>query len=219
MVAYAVVPAAGYAAQVQVTPAEITAYYDKNKSQFMSQETVALQYLKLDLADIAAGVQVTEEALKKYYDETAAERNAVPERRKAAHILIESGSDDAAASKKAEAILARARAGEDFAKLAQENSDDPGSRTAGGDLGWAPKEAYVQPFSEALFAMSKGEIRGPVKTQFGYHIIRLDDIEAAAACATSMRCAPSSNPNSGVSRRRRCSTKSRSSSRTNRSPR
>jgi peptidyl-prolyl cis-trans isomerase D len=176
-VAYAVVPAAGFAAQVQVAPTEITAYYDKNKSQFMSQETVALQYLKLDLAEIAAGVQVTEEALQKYYDETAAERNAVPERRKAAHILIESGSDDAAASKKAEAILARARAGEDFAKLAQENSDDPGSRTAGGDLGWAPREAYVQPFSDALFAMSKGEIRGPVKTQFGYHIIRLDEIE------------------------------------------
>jgi len=176
-VAYAVVPAAGYAAQVQVAPAEITAYYDKNKSQFMSQEKVALQYLKLDLADIAAGVQVTEEALKKYYDETAAERNAVPERRKAAHILIESGSDDAAARKKAEAILARAKAGEDFSKLAQENSDDPGSKSAGGDLGWAPKEAYVQPFSEALFAMTKGEIRGPVKTQFGYHIIRLEDIE------------------------------------------
>ena len=153
-VSYAVVPAAGYAAQVQVAPAEITAYYDKNKSQFLSQETVALQYLKLDLADIAAGVQVTEEALKKYYDETAAERNAVPERRKAAHILIESGSDDAAASKKAEALLARAKAGEDFAKLARENSDDPGSRTAGGDLGWAPKEAYVQPFSDALFAMN-----------------------------------------------------------------
>ena len=176
-VAYAVVPAAGYAAQVQVAPAEIAAYYDKNKSQFMSQEKVSLQYLKLDLADIAAGVQVTEEGLKKYYDETAAERNAVPERRKAAHILIETGSDDAAASKKAEAILARARAGEDFAKLAREFSDDPGSRAAGGDLGWAPKEAYVQPFSEALFAMSKGEIRGPVKTQFGYHIIRLEDVE------------------------------------------
>ncbi|MDH4311550.1 MAG: SurA N-terminal domain-containing protein [Gammaproteobacteria bacterium] len=175
--AYAVVPAAGFAAQVQVTPAEITAYYDKNKSQFMSQEKVALQYLQLNLADIAAGVQVTEDALKKYYDETAAERNAVPERRKAAHILIETGSDDAAASKKADAILARAKAGEDFAKLAQENSDDPGSKAAGGDLGWAPKEAYVQPFSEALFAMKKGEIRGPVKTQFGYHIIRLEDIE------------------------------------------
>ena len=80
-------------------------------------------------------------------------------------------------AKRPKPILARAKAGEDFARLAQENSDDPGSRTAGGDLGWAPKEAYVQPFSDALFAMSKGEIRGPVKTQFGYHIIRLDDVE------------------------------------------
>ena len=176
-VAYAVVPAAGFAGQAQVTPAEISAYYDKNKSQYMSAETVALQYLKLDLADIAAGVAVTEEGLKKYYDETAAERNAVPERRKAAHILIETGADDAAAKKKAEAVLARVKAGEDFARLAQENSDDPGSRTAGGDLGWAPKEAYVQPFSEALFALQKGETSGLVKTQFGYHIIRLEDIE------------------------------------------
>ncbi len=176
-VAYAVVPAAGFAAQVQVTPADIAAYYDKNKSQFMSPEAVDLQYLRLDLADIAAGVQVTEEGLKKYHDETAAERNAVPERRKAAHILIETGDDDAAAQKKAEAVLARARAGEDFAKLAQENSDDPGSRGAGGELGWAPREAYVQPFAEALFALQKGEISGLVKTQFGYHIIRLEDIE------------------------------------------
>jgi peptidyl-prolyl cis-trans isomerase D len=176
-VAYAVVPAAAYAAQVQVSPAEISAYYDKNKSQFMSPETVALQYLQLNLADVAAGVQVTEEALKKYYDETAGERNAVPERRKAAHILIETGSDDAAASKEADAILARAKAGEDFAALARQYSDDAGSKAAGGDLGWAPREAYVQPFSEALFAMQKGEIRGPVKTQFGYHILRLEDIE------------------------------------------
>ena len=176
-VAYAVVPAAGFVAQAQVTPAEIAAYFDKNKSQFMSPETVALQYLKLDLDEIAAGVQVTEEALKKFYDETAAERNAVPERRRAAHILVESGSDAAAAQKKAEGLLARARAGEDFARLAKEYSDDPGSRDAGGDLGWAPKEAYVQPFSEALFAMQQGEIRGLVKTQFGYHILRLDGIE------------------------------------------
>ncbi len=177
-VAYAVVPAAAFAAQAQPSADEVAAYYAKNKSQFLSQETVALQYLKLDLADIAAGVQVTDEALRKYYDDTAAERNAVPERRKAAHILIEAGADDAAAKKKAESILARARAGEDFAKLARENSDDLGSKSAGGDLGWAPKEAYVKEFSDALFAMNKGDISNLVKTQFGYHVIRLEDVEA-----------------------------------------
>jgi len=177
-VAYAVVPAAAFAAQAQPNADEVAAYYAKNKAQFLSQETVALQYLKLDLADIAAGVQVTDEALRKYYDDTAAERNAVPERRKAAHILVEAGTDDAAAKKKAESILARAKAGEDFAKLARENSDDLGSKSAGGDLGWAPKEAYVKEFSDALFAMNKGDISAPVKTQFGYHIIRLEDVEA-----------------------------------------
>jgi peptidyl-prolyl cis-trans isomerase D len=176
-VAYAVIPAGGFSAGAQPTAEEVAAYYGKNKSQFMSQETVSLQYLKLDLAEVAGTVQVTDEALRKYYDETAADRNAVPERRKAAHILIESGADDAAARKKAESVLARAKAGEDFAKLAQENSDDLGSKAAGGELGWAPREAYVKEFSDALFALNKGEIAGPVKTQFGYHIIRLEDIE------------------------------------------
>ncbi len=87
----------------------MASYYGKHKSEFMTQETVALQYLKLNLADMAASVQVTEEALRKYYEENAA-RNATPERRRARHILIERGSDDAAAKKKAEAILARAKA-------------------------------------------------------------------------------------------------------------
>ena len=134
-VAYAVVPAAGFAAQVQVAPTEITAYYDKNKSQFMSQETVALQYLKLDLAEIAAGVQVTEEALKKYYDETAAERNAVPERRKAAHILIESGSDDAAARQEGRSHPGPRQGGRGFRQAGAGKLGRPGFE----DRRWRPR--------------------------------------------------------------------------------
>ena len=176
-VAYAVIPAAMFAGQVSVTPESVAAYYDKQKSEFMTQETVSLQYLKLDLADVASGVQVTEEALRKFYDDNAA-RNETPERRKAAHILIESGSDDAAAKKKAEQVLARAKSGEDFAKLARENSDDPGSKAAGGELGWSTRESYVKEFADALFAMNKGDITGPVRTQFGYHVIKLEDVEA-----------------------------------------
>ena len=175
-VAYVVVPAAGFAAQAQVTPEAVAAYYEKNKAEFMTPETVSLQYLRLDAADIAADVQVTDEGLRKFYEDNAA-RNETPERRKGSHILIESGADDAAARKEADALLARAKAGEDFAKLARENSDDPGSKDAGGDLGWATREAYVKEFSDALFAMTEGEIRGPVRTQFGYHILKLDGIE------------------------------------------
>jgi peptidyl-prolyl cis-trans isomerase D len=174
---YVTLPAAKFAAQATVSPADVTAYYDKNKSRFMTPETVSLQYLQLNLADVAASLPATDEALKQYYDQVAAERFVDPERRRARHILIDSSKDDAAARKKAEDVYKRARAGEDFGKLAEQNSDDPGSKAQGGELGWATREAYVQPFAEALFAMQQGEIRGPVKTQFGYHVIQLEEIQ------------------------------------------
>ena len=177
-VEYAVIQAATYLPTVTVTPEQVAAWYQAHQVEFKTAETVSLQYLMLNIADVAAAVQVTDEGLHKYYDQIAPERFVDAERRRSSHILVEAGSDDAAALKKAEQLAVRAKGGEDFARLAQQNSDDPGSKQAGGDLGWATREAFVQPFSEALFGMQKGEIRGPVKTQFGYHIIRLDDVQA-----------------------------------------
>jgi peptidyl-prolyl cis-trans isomerase D len=178
-VEYLTVTADRFKDSVTIAPEAAAAYYNEHKDEFISDDEVTLQYLLLDLADVAAQVEVSEDALRQYYDEVAAERFVAPERRRASHILIESGSDDAAAREKAEKLLARAKAGEDFAKLAKEYSDDPGSKEQGGDLGWATRESFVPQFSEALFGMSEGEIRGPVKTQFGYHLIRLDGIEPA----------------------------------------
>jgi peptidyl-prolyl cis-trans isomerase D len=145
----------------------------------MTPETVSLQYLELNLADVAAAVQVNDKTLHDYYDQIAAERYTDPERRHGSHILIDAGTDDAAALKKAQQLVERAKAGEDFAKLARENSDDPGSKQQGGDLGWSTRDSFVAPFADALFTMQKGEIRGPVKTQFGYHIIRLEEVQPA----------------------------------------
>jgi peptidyl-prolyl cis-trans isomerase D len=179
-ISYTVIPAAKFAATSAPAPEAVAAYFEKNKLQFMTEETVGLQFLQLDLADIAAGVEVTEDGLRKFHADNAA-RAEVPERRRGSHILIESGSDDAAARKQAEDLLARIKAGEDFGKLAREYSADPGSKEAGGDLGWATRDTYVQPFADALFAMTQGEVRGPVKTQFGYHVVRLDGIEAPHA--------------------------------------
>jgi peptidyl-prolyl cis-trans isomerase D len=176
-VEFAVIPAAAYQQSIAVTPEQAAAWYEKHKAEFKTPETVSLQYLALNVADVAAAVQVTEAGLRKYYDQVAPERFTDAERRHGRHILVEAGSDDAAALKKAEQLAARARAGEDFAKLASENSDDPGSKAAGGDLGWAGREQFVKPFSDALFDMKPGEIRGPVKTQFGYHVIRLDEVQ------------------------------------------
>ncbi|HQR49667.1 MAG TPA: SurA N-terminal domain-containing protein [Steroidobacteraceae bacterium] len=173
------VAAAPYASQVAVTPAEVQAYYDQHKATYVTPETVSLQYVELKAADVASTVSVTDEALRQYYDQVAPERYVDPERRRARHILVETGKDDAAARKRADELYARAKAGEDFARLASENSDDAGSKAQGGELGWATKESYVPAFADALFSMQKGEIRGPVKTEFGYHIIELEDVQPA----------------------------------------
>jgi len=176
---YFTIAAAPFAAQVAVSPGDVQAYYDANKTSFVTPETVSLQYVAIKAADVAATVEVTDEALHEYYDQVAPERYQDPERRRARHILIEAGADDAAARKKAEEVLAKAKAGEDFGKLASEYSDDPGSRAAGGELGWATRQSFVQPFADALFAMQVGEISDPVKTQFGYHVIQLEEVQPA----------------------------------------
>jgi peptidyl-prolyl cis-trans isomerase D len=140
---------------------------------------LALQYVQLSLSDVEGSIEVSDEALRRHYEEVAAERFQTTERRRARHILVEAGTDDAAARARAESLAERARAGEDFSTLAAQNSDDPGSKGQGGDLGWATRESFVAPFADALFGMAKGEVRGPVQTQFGYHVIKLDDLEAA----------------------------------------
>jgi peptidyl-prolyl cis-trans isomerase D len=178
-VEYAVLPAAGFAAGAEVTPEQVAAWYEKNAANLRTSESVDLQYVRLDLADVEAGVEVTEDGLREFYAQVAPERYVSTERRRARHILIEAGADDAAARGKAEQLATRAKGGEDFATLASENSDDPGSKAQGGDLGWATRESFVAPFSEALFAMAAGEVRGPIQTQFGYHVIRLEEVDAA----------------------------------------
>jgi len=183
-VAWIVVPAARYAATATPDEAAINAYYTAHRAEYMTPETVDLHYVEINLASLAAKVAVTDADLKNYFDEQKAktpENFSQPEQRRISHILIavSDPKDDAAAKSKAEALLKRAQAGEDFAKLAKENSQDPGSASKGGDLGWSERKVFVPPFADAAFAMKVGEIRGPVKTQFGYHILKLDGIQDA----------------------------------------
>ena len=178
---FLLLPASRYAAAVSVPEERVASYYEEHKSEFMTEETVALQYLELRLADIASEVQVTEPELREYYEQIAQERFFAPERRRASHILLESGDDDEAARARADELLKQLQQGADFSALARENSDDPGSKEQGGDLGWATREAFVAPFADALFdpSLKPGELAGPVKTQFGYHLIRLEEVEPA----------------------------------------
>jgi peptidyl-prolyl cis-trans isomerase D len=173
---FVVVPSSTFEPAEGPVGADVERWFEANKSRFVTPETVALQYVELTLDSVAAGVAVSDEALRQHYDEIAPERFVDAEQRHGSHILVESGEDDAAARARAESLLKQAQGGADFATLARENSDDIGSKAQGGDLGWSTREAYEAPFADALFAMQKGEIRGPVRTRFGYHIIRLEDV-------------------------------------------
>ena len=175
--AYAVLPAARFAAGARPDASALTAYYERHKDAFKTPETVRLSYVALRVADAAREVTVDEPALRAYYD-TVKERYIEAEKRHARHILIGAGSDAAVAEKKVAEVLALARRpGADFAALARQYSQDTGSAAQGGDLGWAEKSFFVGPFADALFAMQPGEIRGPVKTPFGWHIIRLEEVQ------------------------------------------
>jgi peptidyl-prolyl cis-trans isomerase D len=183
--AWLTVAATKYAAGATPDDAAIKAYYDAHKAEYMTPETVNLRYVELSLAQLAAKVSVDDAQLKTYFDEQKAktpERFLQAEQRRVRHILlpVNDPKGDAAVKTKAEGIFKRAEGGEDFAKLAKEFSQDPGSAAQGGDLGFAERKVYVGPFADAAFSMKVGEIRGPVKTQFGYHILKLDEIQPPA---------------------------------------
>jgi len=180
--AWATVAAAKYEAGAAADDAALKAYFEAHKSDYMTPETVNLRYVELSLAQLASTVKVDDAQLKAYYEEQKAkmpESFVQGEQRRVRHILlsVNDPKEDAAVKAKAEGILKRAEGGEDFAKLAKEFSQDPGSAAQGGDLGWAERKVYVGPFGDAAFGMKVDEIKGPVKTQFGYHILKLDGIQ------------------------------------------
>lgn len=173
-------PAADTAA---VSDAEIQSWYTAHPADFRQPEQVTLEYVDVDGSKLAQSAPAVDEAaLRKRYDEEKS-RFVAPEQRLASHILIEvpAGADAAAqkaAEDKAAKLAAQAQApGADFAALAKANSQDPGSKDQGGDLGWVDRGAMVKPFEDALFSMKAGEIRGPVKTEFGYHVLQLREVK------------------------------------------
>jgi peptidyl-prolyl cis-trans isomerase D len=177
-VAYALFDLERFSANVTIDDAAIASRYENNQASYQTPETVDLEYIELALADVAATVEVSDEQLRAAYEQER-ERFEVAEQRKARHILIEvaEGQEDAARSM-AESVLARIRGGEDFAAVAAEVSADAGTKAQGGDLGWIARGMLVGPFEDALFALQPGEVSEPVRSEFGFHVIRLDEIRA-----------------------------------------
>jgi len=165
-----------------VTAAQIEAWYKANASNYRRPETVRLEYVEVDGSKLPVPV-VDEALLRKRYQEQVA-RYASAEQRSVSHILVQVAADasDAvrkAAEARANKLAAEARApGADFAALAKANSDDAGSRANGGSLGLMTKGGLPGPFEDAAFSMQAGEVRGPVKSDFGWHVIKVDEIKA-----------------------------------------
>jgi peptidyl-prolyl cis-trans isomerase D len=159
--------------------AAIQAYYSAHSEDFMRAESVQLAYAELSVADVTAVQQVTDAMLRARYERDKASY-ITPENRRPSHILIavDGTTDDAKAAALAKEVHAKIKAGGDFAALAKQYSKDAASAAKGGQLDWAGRDVYVTEFTDKLFAMKQGEVSEPVKTQFGYHIIRLDGIRA-----------------------------------------
>ncbi len=158
-----------------VTPTddEVRKFYDANAERFRSPEQVVLEYVELNKEAFFDQVEVSDEALQELYQKQIAN---LSEQRRAAHILIE-GSDPNAKST-LEDISKRLQAGEDFAALAKEFSQDPGSASEGGDLGFAGRDVYDPAFEEALYALQEGQVSAPVQTEFGWHLIKLLGVQS-----------------------------------------
>ena len=175
-----------FAAKVKISPEEAKAYYEAHKAEFELPEKIKLEYVILSLGAVESRVAVTPKELQDYY-QSRLEQLGKPEERRASHILIAvpasaTPEQKAKAQEKAEALLAEARkAPKNFAELARKNSGDPGSAADGGDLGYFARGKMVKPFDEAVFALKVGEIAGPVQSQFGYHVIKLDAIRPSEA--------------------------------------
>ena len=162
------------------TDEEIKAHYDKNVDRFALPEQVSLEYVELSSKDLLGDVEVEETVLVELYEDRI-DSFGLPEERHARHILVnaEEGASDSeveAARSKAADLLVKIKAGESFEELAKENSDDAGSAIDGGDLGYFGRGDMVTAFDDVVFEMQAGEVSELVKTPFGFHIIKLEDV-------------------------------------------
>ena len=175
IVSLATIDPAAVADEISITPEMVTNYYDTNPTLFQVPESADVEYVEVRLADVAGSIEVSESELQEYYElnQDMYERD---EQRQARHILVLFNDDEAAAEAKANDLLARVNAGESFEDLARENSDDGGTSEQGGDLGALTQTQLPGALGDAIFDMSEGEVRGPVRTDFGFHVVRLDSI-------------------------------------------
>ncbi|MCM0755573.1 SurA N-terminal domain-containing protein [Desulfovibrio aminophilus] len=177
-VEYLLFPQADFLAKAQVTDKQVEEFYEQNKDKFLRPARAAFRYLAFTPKTLAPFQEVKDEDVRAYFDSHQSTFTR-PEEVRVRHILLTvDPAAGPAEAQKAEAsiraLAAKAKAGADFADLARRNSQDAGAAN-GGDLGWFGRGAMVKPFEDAAFALKKGEISEPVRTEFGWHLIQMED--------------------------------------------
>ncbi|RDH84403.1 MAG: hypothetical protein DIZ80_02685 [endosymbiont of Galathealinum brachiosum] len=171
-----------FLADINISDDQIKEYFEVNGARYKHPEMVSISYVELTADDLAKDLPVDDKAVRQLYDDYVSSLSS-KEQRKARHILVALAEDaDAETKKQKKAIiddlLNRVNKGESFEALAKENSEDPGSAPNGGELGWVSKGMMVAEFETALFKLKKGQVSEVVKSNFGYHIIRFDDVKS-----------------------------------------
>ena len=161
--------------EVEITDEMIAEFYDSNDSMFLTEESADVEFIEVRRDAVAETIEISEDALYEYYLDNQ-DRYLQDEQRRARHILILSADDEAAAEAEANNVLARLQAGESFAALAAEVSDDTLTASNGGDLGVLTQSQMSDELGGAVFSMAVGDIGGPVRTDFGFHVVQLDEI-------------------------------------------
>src|SRR5580704_8625548 len=179
---YAFIKPEDLQAKITLSDAEINAAYERNKAKYQVPEKRVVRYAILDVNQVRQSLQVSDDQLKVQYQQNI-QQYQVPNRVHVEHILLMTvGKTDAEVEeikKKAEDILNQAKKGSNFEDLAKKYSEDPGTKDKGGDLGWVTHGQTVPEFEKAAFSLPKGSISDLIKTQYGFHIIKIIDKEAA----------------------------------------
>ncbi|MCU0230169.1 MAG: peptidyl-prolyl cis-trans isomerase, partial [Acidobacteria bacterium] len=171
------------AAVAAPSDAELGAWYASRVSRYAQGDGRRALYVMIDDKAVESRVQVTDAEIQAYYDQNK-DAFSRPEERRARHVLVkvDAAADQAtldAAKSKIEMVAAQARSGADFGRLAADYSDDPGSKAQGGDLGFFPRGRMVPEFDAAVFSMAPGAISDPIRTSFGYHVIKVEEVRPA----------------------------------------
>lgn len=163
---------------VEISDEEINTFYQENQERFMNQEKVKVNYITLNVDNIAEDIVVSDDDISTFYDENINDFKD-EEQRRISHILIEVEDDEATAQAKAESLLTQIQSGEDFAELAKKHSSDTFSGENGGDLDWLELGSMDEAFEKVAFEIAEvGSVSDVVKTEYGFHIIKLTDLKS-----------------------------------------